>query len=295
MPSSDNPEKCSTALAAPLGARYLASGSVGKVANTFSLNFVLTDLEKSVVVGRASTTVDDAGKLLDAAARSSRQLVSKVLSERQGTLLVTCSEKGATVKLDGEIIGVTPLPRRAVTWGPHLLEIEKTGFISAMEDINVNGTGLVERHFALIPSQDFLSGYESTAKKMRLGAWITTGAAVASFGGALYFQLDHARKANEFLEQKRAYQALSEPTQDDYNRLAALQSKAQSSLNKTYVLSALGLLCGAGATYLWIAGSDPDRYARYREVALTETPQGQKLALRWLDGMGVASMSLTWR
>ncbi len=289
---------CTSDLGSALGARYLVSGDVGKVGATYALNLALTDTQKSVVLSRQTVNVDDSAKLLDAATRSSRTLVAKVLSEHQGTLIVTCSERGATVKIDGSVVGTTPLPRQSVTWGPHELEVEKKGFISGIEDFSMQTNGVVERSITLIPSPDFLNDYESGARGMRIGAWITTGVAVAAIAGATYFQINQMRLSSQFNNDKLKYEAENPPLQSDYDALSKVRSQALQSLNFTYILVG-GAVAAAGiATYLWIAGNDPEKYSRYRGLGQNgnaPVPDAPKFALRLDGGGGMLGATLTFR
>lgn len=287
----DGTSQCPSAnLVAALGAQYLVSGNIGQVGSTYTLNLVLTDVAKGAVENRAGDQVSDPGHLLDAAAHASQVLVSKVLASRSGTLVVTCSEHGATVKVDGEIVGTTPLPRRPISWGPHRVDVEKTGFIAGIEDISVNGSGLTETHFQLVPSPDFVTAYEKKAKAMRIGAWVSTGLAAASFGGAIYFEVYQSRQANNFVTMRSQYEAMANPTEAQYQQLVNAKDDVQASINKTYAFTGVGLGLTAAALYLWIAGDDPGRYADFRETA---PPPAGHVSWHLFDGQGLVSMSVT--
>lgn len=265
----DAGSSCLADIGGALGVRYLVSGNVGRIGDAYTLNLALSDVEKATVEGRVTENVKEQGKLLDVAARSSKVLVAKILSDRQATLIVTCPERGATVKIDGQAIGVTPLPRRKIGWGPHLLEIEKTGFVSSIEDFTVQTKGFIERQVTMIPSPDFLQGYEGSASKMRLGAWLTTGAATLAVVGAGYFQFAYNRTADDFKTSLDRYNALANKRQEDFAPLQTKKTQAEGQLGNARILSGLGLAFAVGATYFWIAGEDPDRYARYRELSQT--------------------------
>jgi TolB-like protein len=295
----DAGSSCLAEIGGALGVRYLVSGTIGKVGDAYAFNLVLTDIDTAKVESRVSENVKEQGKLLDVTARSSKVLVSKILADRQATLLVTCAEKGALVKIDGQIVGSTPLPRRKISWGPHLVEVEKTGFVAYVEDFTVLTKGVIERNVTLIPSPDFLASYESGASKMRLGAWITTAGAALALGAAGFFQSQYLGQASAFTDARRAYDALP-PNQAAWDALNGQKLAAESTLLNARVGAAVGLALAAGATFFWIAGEDPDRYARYRELAaLDETPAASPSGLRlpkWrlglLDATGLVSATL---
>lgn len=287
---------CMSDIGSTLGVRYLVSGSLGKIGENYTLNLALTDAQASKVEGRVSENAKEQSKLLELAARSSKVLVSKILQDRQATLLVTCPEKGATVKIDGQAVGVTPLPRRTISWGPHLLEIEKAGFITAIEDFTVLTKGVIERSATLIPSPDFLHGYEGSAGKMRIGAWLSTAAAAAAFGIAAYFQVDHLRVAGDFDKQKTAFEQAPAQTVPAWTALSDTKAEADSRILSARVAGGIGLLATVAATYFWVGGEDPERYARYREIASAEAPpeteQGPLLSLNLFGPAGLVSASI---
>jgi TolB-like protein len=289
---------CTTDVGAALGVRYVLSGDVGKVGDEYTLNLALTDAEKASVEGRQSATVKESSALLETASRSVKMLVSKILSERRGSLIVTCAERGATVKVDGTTLGTTPLPRQTIGWGPHQLEVEKKGFIAAVEDFTVQTNGIVERGVTLIPSPDFLNEYEQGASRMRIGAWITSGLAVAALAGATYFQVNQMALSSKFEEQKRAYVAEATPQQADFDALSKTRSQASQSLTLTYVLVGAAAACAGGSAFFWIAGSDPDRYSRYRGVQVGANGGGLQnghLAFDVRDGGGLVTATFSFR
>jgi hypothetical protein len=124
---------------------------------------------------------------------------------------------------------------------------------------------VLAKSVALLPSNDFIDRYEGSAKKMRLGAWITTGLAVAGIGAAVAFNQMSASTESEFLPKRT--QSLASPN----DAALAQQVKDLSSQGSTQVfLSRLGLGVGLAAlglaTYFWVAGDDPYKYEAFREV-----------------------------
>lgn len=297
----DAGSSCLAEIGGALGVRYLVSGTLGKIGESYAFNLVLTDIDTAKVESRVSENVTEQGKLLDVAARASKVLVAKILGDRQATLLVTCAEKGALVKIDGQIVGSTPIPRRKVSWGPHLVEVEKKGFVAYVEDFTVLTKGVIERNVTLIPSPDFLAEYEGNAGKMRLGAWITTGGAVLAFGAAGFFQTQYLGQASSFSDARRAYDDLPSPTVAAWEDLKGVKDQADATLMNARIGAGIGLALAAGATFFWIAGEDPERYARYRELAARDVPSDggavaglrlPRIRLGLLDAGGLVSASV---
>lgn len=283
---------CTAPGGAMLGARYLLSGLIGQVNNTLALNLVLTDLQTGHSVGRSSANISDAAKLTEETERAAAQVVAPLLADRQGVLLVTSTEKGAAVKVDGDVLGVTPLPRKPITWGPHEIRIEKEGFVAGIEDVTVTGSDVIERHFELIPSPDFVRSYEQSARTMRILAWVATGAAVAALVGTIYFQVD-------YLEGNTQYQnAYSQYNQSGPNAAAQYESLAQQRaklVSASSDITGLGVATGAlaaTAIVLWVVGADPERYARYREAAAEAPSKAGELAFHVGEG-GLAAATVT--
>ena len=273
----DEGASCLADLGGALGVRYIVSGSLGKVGEKYALQLVLSDIEKAKVDGRVNEQVDSQGKLLDATTRASQQLVGRILSDRQGTLIVTTEEVGAIVKIDGKNVGVTPLPRQKIGWGPHTVEVEKKGFITAIEDFTINSKGVIEKRFSLIPSPDFLKAYEADAQRMRIGAWIATAGAAIAVGAAGYFQLQHSGHVARFESLRLEYDRTEKDNdwpdfatqQASYQSLVDVKAAAEGAVLNARLSVGIGALLGLGAAFFWIAGEDPDRYARYRNLMST--------------------------
>ena len=256
-------DDCTHRLGTMLGVRYLVSGSVGRVGDELSVTLSLSEVALSRVVGRAARTVSSPAALLPAIPGLIRTLASPVLAARQATLLVPCAEVGATVKLDGQLVGTTPLGRRPVAWGPHRLEVEKAGFVAAAEEFTVQTTGLVERPVTLVPSPDFLESYETGAQRMRWGAWLTGGAAAVALAVSALFQSQHMTLGSRYESGYVEYMDAGRPS-SQYDALRQLRLDADGALLSSRLSASAAALFAGGLAYFWVAGPDPDRYARYR-------------------------------
>ena len=270
-------EACLAEIGGALGVEYIIAGSLAKIGDTMVLSLALNNTKTAAVENRISENISGKGDALIAAiGRNAKVLVSKILKGREGYLVLTVAESGALVKIDGQIRGTTPVKgRMTLTWGPHLLEVEKTGFIAYSEDISVPNKQVLAKNIALVPSNDFIDGYEGTAKKMRTAAWITTGLAVAGAGTAVFFNQKSASTETSFNAAKATY--LQTLAQSDYDRMKSLSNTGSSQVLLARVGLGVGVAALLAATYFWVAGDDPHKYEGFKEVA--PEPAARKAAL----------------
>lgn len=292
-------QACLAEIGGALGVEFIVAGSLAKVGDTFIVSLQLNNVKTAQVDNRVSETVSGkADQLIAAVGRNAKSLVSKILKGREGFLVLTVAEQGATVKVDGQIKGSTPLRGRVtLSWGPHLLEVEKQGFVTYAEDITIPARQALAKSVALVPSQDFIQSYEGSARRMRLGAWITTGLAVAGVAAAVTFNQLSASSETKFAGLKADYDA-------NKGDLAALltQMKSVSDQGNTRVLLAriglgVGVVAAGFATWFWIAGDDPRRYEGFREAgeakpSASRTPaRDLRLAAAPVEGGGLLALS----
>jgi hypothetical protein len=192
------------------------------------------------------------------------------------------------VKVDDQVKGTTPLPGPLeLPSGPRSIAVEKRGFVTWQSDLVVQAGKIAEERVSLVPSPDFIHEYESRARKLRIGAWTATGVAGAGLLTAVVFQLrasklyGDAATPGTFLYYKQQLLGASPPP-DARDQAQRLQSQVNTAQTISYV--GMGLLAvGAGVgTWLWVAGDDPDRYARYRGLTASLAP-----------GPGSASLALS--
>jgi hypothetical protein len=276
---------CITEIGGALGADYVVSGKVtrlaaaGGIPETISLDLTISSVKKGSREGSAIETARSEGELITRVQRAVTKLVQKVLAGRAGRLVVAMTESGAVVKVDDQIRGTTPLQAAiSLPSGPHILVVEKQGFVSYQRDIQIEPARTLEERVSLVPSPDFIKQYESRQSKLRMGAWLSTGAAVLGVAGAVYLQASAASKyGNEtspgtFLYVRR--QILDgNDTEALRSEANSLKSSIESRQTLSYVSAGVGAAAAVAATYFWISGEDPRRYAAYREVArLDVTP-----------------------
>jgi hypothetical protein len=213
-------------------------------------------------------------ELVQKTGKAAQRLVTKILAGRSGRLLVSVAEVGAVVKVDDQAKGTTPLHAPIVLpAGPHQLVVEKKGFVAYQKDVQIDANKLSDERVTLVPSPDFVKEYEGRQKKMRLGAWISSGVAAAGIVAAVALQVSaNSLYGNEstpgtFLYDRARLQEGTE-VQNGVNlrdQAAKLKSDIETRQTWSYVAGGLGVAGAVAATYFWIAGDDPRRYQAFSE------------------------------
>jgi hypothetical protein len=291
---------CMAEIGGALGVDWLVSGKVTKLAasagvpETLSVDLTLTNVRKAQREGSVIETARTETELVTKTGKAAQKLVAKILAGRSGRLVVSAVEMGAIVKIDDQTKGTTPM-RGAIVLpaGPHTLAVEKAGFVTYQKDVQVEPGKLVEESVTLVPSPDFVRNYESRQKKLRLGAWISTGVAAAGLATAVALQVSaNSLYGNEttpgtFLYARAKLQAGVE--YDGGTNLRDQASKLKSDIETrqtmSYVAGGLGGIAAIAATYFWIAGEDPQRYSRFADTTA-------RLDVAPLPGGALAAVSI---
>lgn len=289
---------CMAELGGALGVDWLVSGRVTKLAShggvpeTWTLDLTLTSVRKGQREGSAIESAASEADLLSRAGKAAQRLVQRILAGRTGRLVVTSTEAGAVVRVDDQVKGTTPLHAAlSLPAGPHAVVVEKQGFVSFQKDVQIEAGKVAEEKAALVPSPDFVRAYESRQRKLRTGAWISTGVAAAGITAAVILQVSAAGLyGNEstpgtFLYDRRRLQdgIVTEGGVDLSAQAASLKSRIETRQTWSYVAGGVGAAAAVAATWLWIAGDDPNRYAGFGEAGarldVAPTPGGAVAAL----------------
>jgi hypothetical protein len=270
----------------------MVKGQLRKIGKKLVLDLVLMSVVDARRLNSVTRSVEgDMGSLVEEVPAATIELLSKALEGRLGTLVVSASEAGATVKVDGRIVGVSPLGAQKLPAGVHLLEVEKEGFITAKEQVVVKANETVARGVQLVPSPDFLAAYNRSARRMRLGAWISTGILAAALGTGAYFHLQADQAERAFKEKRAAYENASggvtssgPSLQEQYDQLRRLSADGKAKQTGSYVGYGIAGAAGLSALYFFIAGDDPGRYGGLASggavPGILVTPGGAYASLR---------------
>lgn len=268
-----------------LGVRHQIVGTLTKTEGGFSAELRLLDTQEGKVISQKSTptvaTLEAVGKSL---ASVVQELVGPLLEAEQGSLLVRTREEGAELQVDGVLRGSTPMPGPlSLPRGRHRLTVKKDGFIARVGEVTIKKGQLTLEDAILVPSPEFVADYNRRNARLRIGAYVGTGLAVAAIVSALAVDrlVAEPRYQNAFLPRQKVLEALSRnPSLDPSSFIdpvsadcasnpagcrAELSSTA-SSLGAlqavSWTLVGVGVVAAGAAAYCWFVGEDPKRYVQ---------------------------------
>lgn len=273
-------------LAQVLGARNVVAGTVTKLGNGLQVELRLLDTAAQKVLAQKAAgpaTMEQLAGLLPGLAQ---ELVAPLLQEQQGLLVVRTKEEAAEVVLDDVLVASTPMKTPIkVSRGAHRLQVRKDGFIAESRTTRITPDQLTLEEFTLVPSADYAEAYKLRHERTRTGAWFFTGATVVGIGGAILIDrlFTDPTYQHEFVPRQKAVFGVvpkNLPTQfkDDaawmktYNDCGANPADCQQTLQTlqgqlllgealTIGLAMVGAVSAGLASYLWLTGQDPNRYA----------------------------------
>ncbi|MCK5687884.1 PEGA domain-containing protein [Myxococcota bacterium] len=292
MLGCESDTECLAELGGALGVALLVSGSIGKVGEAYVLNLTLTDAMASRVVQREQRQIDSIEELTKEAGRAATSLVRTLLAGEQGFLILKVSEEGASIEVDGNLVGVSPLGRQALAGGPHTLKVIKKGFITWAKDIQILKGEPSVLSSDMIPSLEFVSDYENNAKQWRTFAYLSGVLAASAIGGGIGVWMWNGDRADDFTQRVNNSNcqvgATAAPTidcaafEEERNEIRTMDTISQS-------LGALGIVSAGAAIYLFLQGPDPYAYEQYKaqngsaEAAIIPLDnEGWLLSGKWL-------------
>lgn len=155
-----------SALGRAVGTRHLIAAVVSNVDDTTVVQMRLIDAKENAVLTRREVKASDYdGKVLEAVRSATKLVLAPLFAHMKGTLLLTVSEEGADVLLDGVQIGVTPLEKPiSVPGGHHLLTITKSGFIRHQESFRIEEKSRVAYFWAFGNDPERYAEFEGGAE-----------------------------------------------------------------------------------------------------------------------------------
>lgn len=253
---------CLTELGGALGADYLVNGSVLLLGDAYVVQFTLIKMSASRVVQRVSREYrGNLTGLLAELRLVARMLVRDLTATHAGTLRFKVSEEGATVKVDGSIVGVSPVADVSTSGGVHAVSVEKQSFVLFQKDVKLAKNGTEEVVANLVPSAEFKRDYIAAANRQRFIGWTVLGAGVAALagGGALYAV--SGSQAESLSADVAAFNA------DPASRTKELEAELNGRRRRvglfetlTLVSAGVGIAGLATGTVLLLTGDDPHRF-----------------------------------
>ena len=280
---------CWTELAGMLGARYLVTGTVGRVGETTVLSAQLIDAKSAEVVGRATDQVKGG---FDAVLPRVRLLAARIaeplLKDFAGHLLVEVNEPGAEIRLDDRLLATSPMRATKATAGRHEIRVSRTGFVDWSSEVTVEPGQVRVVDVTLVPSLEFIENYESSNGTYRTAAWITLalGVGLGAFSAGLLtsdqkeFE-DIDRQRSQLIEDRQEGRITTAEYRSGFDGLVSDKDRIETLDKVAIGLGVAGAAALGASLYCWIIGDDPGRYDRFR-------PTDAKVTVQPLPGGGAA-------
>src|SRR5262245_38611877 len=277
-------------ISSALGARHAVAGTVSRVGSSLQVELRLLNTKTNEVLNAKTTPGAPSMEQLAAALPDLAQaLMAPLLREQQGQLLVRTREEAAEVLVDDALVASTPMKVPvAVPRGAHRLEVRKDGFVAQAQTVRIEPNQLTTADASLVPSADYAEAWQIRHGRLRTGALLATGAAVLALGGGALLDrgLTEPLYRTQFYPRQVVLQAAqgqvpqgepaavsSDPQANQTSPactsvLAACVQRARDLGNQILLqqiatggLVVVGLAAGTIATYFWLTGQDPNRYA----------------------------------
>jgi|GEM_PF-1097084 len=250
----DDQASCLADIGAALGVPFMLTGTVAKLGSSYTLALTLVEIDKARVEKRTSVVFSDVDTLLAGLDTEVERAVRSLLYKEQGSLLVLATEEGATVSVDGNALGTSPLPVTAVASGPHRVTVNKDGFIQFALDVVVRPKEQTSIDALLRPSPEFLAAYKARAGGQRTAAWGT------SIGGVASTLVSGAGVGWFFVRREGLRTAKGVGPADDVGVNGAEYAELAGAFWGGIGAAVVGAGLVATSAMLFSMGEDPDRY-----------------------------------
>ena len=274
-------------LGAALNASNAVVGSVTRVGGKLQVEIRLLDASTQKVLSQKSLNQATIEQVATQLPGLSQELMAPLLREQQGFLVVKSKEEAAEILVDDTLVGSIPLKASIdLSRGVHRLTVRKDGFIAQTRSVRIEPKQTTVEEVELQPSADYAKIYKDKYAKVRVGAWIATGVAVASLTTAVVMNASANSEYNDQFKPRQAWlqgatgqgpqtkppDIANNPTAsaawDSCTASGAAACKqaaedAKSSVQvKQYVAigtAVVGVASAGVATWLWLSGKDPNR------------------------------------
>lgn len=216
-------------------------------------------------------------------------------AQGQGTVAITVDVPDAEVRLDGAVVGRSPLNEPLSTSpGRHTLVVGAEEYETSRTDVDVRAGEEVRVTITLVPRGAVATGAAiedgQNRRGVRIGAYISTAIAVTALGAALGIYLWNGSRYDTWeTEDSTLRQILSSPEPDDPETIDERvedNNAILESINSTDVVAVVMLVAGSAATVaatvLYVLGFRQERTATDAvSVSFTPTVRGLTLTAQW--------------
>lgn len=252
---------CLAEIGGALGADYMVTGSLIRVEQTYMLQLQLLNIRTSRPEQRLTREYTGGPQgLFDEVRVAAKMLVRDLLETRSGSLALKVSEEGATIRIDGSIVGTSPLEKLALAGGLHTLTVEREGFVRQSRDISVRENETTDADVVLLPSQDYKKKYLQEARLTRGLAWGFSALGLASIGAGVAIMIVDTNDAKKLADEVSAYNAQETKPQDTHDALVTRKTTIDTLDKLSIAAMVFGAVSiGVGVT-LFAVGNNPSKY-----------------------------------
>lgn len=260
---------CLAQIAGALGVDRLMTGRLGRIGETFVLNFTIINLSRGArAEARVTRSVRGADALLAELKSAIGELTGGILEGLSGFIEPKVSEPGAEIRLDGKLLGVSPVAPLRFASGTHQLRVSKSGYIDWARDVTIEaGKEVLAVDVVLVPSPEYVALHAHEARRTRALAWTSTavaGASAISAGGLYFAALNSAAENARAVAAAQAAKDANNVAAYDREAAAATRSMSVGEFQRNLAigLGAAALAATGAAIYFWATGEDPARFER---------------------------------
>jgi hypothetical protein len=186
-------EKCLAAIGKKLGVDVVVTGTVGSLGSNYVLDIKAVDVATAKTLKRTQSEPlqGSPDELID----NVRVAAYRLLAPQQlhGSIQVQTDLVGAEVRLDGDVIGKTPLPNQGVMsklgLGPHKLHVQAPGYDPFDDNVTVNFQKVAQVEVRLLVSKETVGTGRVQKVERRpfyTRTWFIVGAVVVGVAAAAF-------------------------------------------------------------------------------------------------------------
>jgi tetratricopeptide (TPR) repeat protein len=234
----------------------------------YNIGVVQLDMGEHAAATRSLTRyLEEGGATVDPQRRSEVESRLEALAPKIGRLTVRCNVEGAEVRVDGELVGTTPLADTLVVDpGTRRVEVTAAGYLRSVESIALAGgqeltlsAVLVQRPAATQPTRDTNTDAR-TRRGLEISTFVTLGLTVATGAGAIATGVLALRADDDLERELNTYPADPAAVADARERRDTLVPATDGLIAATAVLGVATIATGVVALLL----RKRDRTARLR-------------------------------